>query len=250
MGDAQRLPRVHLVGVPEQRRFASKIVGIGWRHRRAPARSWSACPPASRCKSGPPAPAGPPAAGRPPGRPPGRSRPAARPFRASPGCPSCPQRHPLPVDLDAELPDREAHLLDQPPEGRRLLRVRTRWRRRGLGALRRGVSPPRAVGRRPSRTRSRPSIAPFTGSGSSIAPSCERTVASVPATPWTVQIARHEAIICGITARQGADSCLSPGSLPLGAACSISALISPPIRMKRPVTYIQVSNTITAPMLP
>jgi hypothetical protein len=46
------------------------------------------------------------------------------------------------------------------------------------------------------------------------------------------------------------DGALSPGSFPLAEACSISALISPPTRTKSPLTYIQVSNTITAPMLP
>jgi hypothetical protein len=51
-------------------------------------------------------------------------------------------------------------------------------------------------------------------------------------------------------APQAVDCSFSPGSLPLGAACSISALISPPIRTKRPVTYIQVSSTMTAPILP
>ena len=68
----------------------------------------------------------------------------------------------------------------------------------------------------------------------------------------------HLALVANLTTALGAggrryavyDGAFSPGSLPLAEACSISALISPPIRMNRPVTYIQVSNTITAPMLP
>jgi acetyl esterase/lipase len=42
----------------------------------------------------------------------------------------------------------------------------------------------------------------------------------------------------------------SPGSFPSFAACSISALISPPIKIKKPLRYIQVRSTITVPMLP
>src|SRR5262245_58741612 len=43
---------------------------------------------------------------------------------------------------------------------------------------------------------------------------------------------------------------LRPGALPPGAACSISALISPPTSRHNPVRYNQVRKTITAPILP
>jgi hypothetical protein len=79
-------------------------------------------------------------------------------------------------------------------------------------------------------------------------PAAERGLG--PATPSTVRIASRETVPALSEAREACDSCVSPGSLPLGAACSISASISPPIRMKRPVTYIQVSSMTTAPMLP
>src|SRR5262245_8507834 len=41
-----------------------------------------------------------------------------------------------------------------------------------------------------------------------------------------------------------------PGALPVGAACSTSALISPPTNRHSPVRYNQVRKTITAPILP
>jgi hypothetical protein len=87
------------------------------------------------------------------------------------------------------------------------------------------------------------------GIGSSLAPQ-RRTVASVLACPRPSRSPDARPSAAASAAPQEADRCFAPGSLPPGAACSISALISPPIRTKRPVTYIQVSSTMTAPMLP
>jgi hypothetical protein len=87
------------------------------------------------------------------------------------------------------------------------------------------------------------------GTESSLAP-LRRTVASVPPCSDPSPSPDTRPSSAASAARQEADGCFSPGSLPPGAVCSISALISPPIRTKRPVTYIQVSSTMTAPMLP
>jgi hypothetical protein len=108
--------------------------------------------------------------------------------------------------------------------------------------------PPRVAGRRPSQTGSRPCSY---RSGDRVIPRpLRRTAASVPPCPRPSRSPDARPSSAASAAGQEADRCFSPGSLPLGAACSISALISPPISTKRPVTYIQVSNTITAPMLP
>jgi hypothetical protein len=81
-------------------------------------------------------------------------------------------------------------------------------------------------------------------------PLLRRTVASVLPRPRPSRSPDVRPSAAASAARQEADRCFAPVSLPLEEACSISALISPPIKTKRPVTYIQVSSTMTAPMLP
>jgi hypothetical protein len=166
--------------------------------------------PASQCRRRHVAPTIPPATGRPPGRPPNAP--------------------------------------DQPHEDSCFLCVQPRGPTEAEALCAGGVSPTPNLQPTPFTNWTKPIGRSFHWVESSIAPLL--TVASVLSRLELSSASDTRSSLDSLEGRYGFGSCFSAEFFPSSEVCSISALIAPPIRMKRPLRYIQVSSTITASMLP
>jgi hypothetical protein len=156
--------------------------------------------------------------------------------------------HPPTLYLNTEILDRKVHLLDQPHEYGRFLRVQPSGATEAKALCAGGVPPTPNLRSTPFANWIKPIGRSFHWVESSIAPLV--TVASVLSRLEPSSASDTRTSLVSLEARYGLGRYFCPGSFPSFEACPVLSLISPPIKMKMPLRYIQVSSTITVPMLP